>query len=382
MLLLATALVFTSCSDDDDDGTPIIVPTGELTVADQPFENNMLTISTIGMSEPGWVVIHRDNGSDAPVVPDIISKPKYVEAGSFQNVTVELKEGVTLEDGEPLWAMLHTDDGDKVYEFDGGTVDAPITYANGSIVMKSFVVNVEEEPSLTVDDQALINNSIMVESITVAQDGWVVVHADNGDAPQVPDIISQPVYLPAGTYSEVEIPFTNDANIEANDQVWVMLHSDTDTEAVYEFDGGEEDPPIMVDGEILMTEITITDVVTEDVSATILEVSDQALVDNTITIDNIFMVQDGWVVVHADNNGAPQVPEIISEPVYLEAGQHSDVEINFESSADLEVGDTVWVMIHNDTGLREVYEFDGIGLLDLPVFIDGTALVTAIEITE
>lgn len=382
MLLLATALVFTSCSDDDDDGTPIIVPTGELTVADQPFENNMLTISTIGMSEPGWVVIHRDNGSDAPVVPDIISKPKYVEAGSFQNVTVELKEGVTLEDGEPLWAMLHTDDGDKVYEFDGGTVDAPITYANGSIVMKSFVVNVEEEPSLTVDDQALINNSIMVESITVAQDGWVVVHADNGDAPQVPDIISQPVYLPAGTYSEVEIPFTNDANIEANDQVWVMLHSDTDTEAVYEFDGGEEDPPIMVDGEILMTEITITDVVTEDVSATILDVSDQALVDNTITIDNIFMVQDGWVVVHADNNGAPQVPEIISEPVYLEAGQHSDVEINFESSADLEVGDTVWVMIHNDTGLREVYEFDGIGLLDLPVFIDGTALVTAIEITE
>ncbi|MGB7785259.1 MAG: hypothetical protein WBL27_04080 [Salinimicrobium sp.] len=382
LLLMITAVSFTSCSDDDDEGTPMVEPTGALVVNDQSFENNMFTISSITMSDPGWVVIHRDNGSGGPMVPDIISVPKYVEANGSTDVMIELKDGVTLQDGETLWVMLHTDDGDKTYEFDGGDVDAPIMDANGNIVVESFVVSIDDQPMLSVDDQALMNNTITVGDITLAEDGWVVVHADNGDSPQVPDIISYPVYLPAGNYSGVEVPLKDDANVMANDQVWVMLHSDTDGEAVYEFDGGEMDPPITVDGEILMQEITITDVTSEDITASFTVDDNLSVTDNQINVGTITMGQDGWVVVHADNGGSPQVPEIISEPVYLEEGDNNDVSITFDDSADVSVGDTVWVMLHNDTGIKGEYEFDGMNGLDMPIVVDGSVLVTPVVIIE
>ena len=382
LLLMIMAVSFTSCSDDDDDGTPTMQPTGDLVVNDQSLENNMLTVSNVNMSDPGWVVIHRDNGSGEPVVPDIISVPKYVAANESTNVTVQLADGVTLQDGETVWVMLHTDDGDEVYEFDGGDIDAPIVDASGNIVVKSIVVSIDAQPSVSVDDQALINNSITISSITLNENGWVVVHADNGDAPQVPDIISQPVYLPAGSYTNVEVPMKDDVTVAANDQVWVMLHSDTNTEGLYEFDGGEMDPPIVVNEDIVMQEITITDVTTQDITG-ILEVSDQVIVDNQINIPSIDMAQDGWVVVHADNgNAGPQVPEIISEPVYLEEGLHTDVTVTFQESANVSVGDTVWVMLHNDSGIKGDYEFDGANGLDLPISFEGAPVVVPIIITE
>lgn len=382
MLLMIVTVSFTSCSDDDDDGTPTVKPVGELVVSDQSLENNMLTVSSITMSQPGWVVIHSDNGAGGPVVPDIISIPKYVEAGESTDVMLQLEDDAEIEDGDTLWVMLHTDDGDKVYEFDGGAVDAPILDNGGNPVMESFVVSIESESSLTVNDQDLVNNSITVSEIVLNEDGWVVVHADNGDAPQVPDIISMPVYLPAGSYTDVEVPMKNDATVAAGDQVWVMLHSDTDTEGVYEFDGGEMDPPLQVNEEILMQEINITEVTTQDITGS-LDVSDQAINEGQIVITTIDMAQDGWVVIHADNGSdAPQVPEIISDPLYLEEGTHTDVAVSFDDSADVSVGDTVWVMLHNDSGIMGVYEFDNINGLDLPIVIDGDLVVTPVVITE
>lgn len=382
LLLLASTMTFTSCSDDDDEGTPTLEPSGELMVADQALENNMLTVSSITMSEAGWVVIHRDNGSGAPVVPEIISEPKYVEAGESTNVMIDLKDDVTVQDGETLWVMLHTDDGDKVYEFDGGDVDVPVMDMNGNVVVESLMVNVDAQSSLTVEDQTLTNNTLMVSDITLSQNGWVVVHADNGDAPQVPEIISQPVYLPAGSYAGVEVPLKDDATVAAGDMVWVMLHSDTDTEGEYEFDGGEMDPPIMVNEEILMQQITISDVATEDITASFSVSDDLSITDNQINVGTITMGQDGWVVVHADNAGSPQVPEIISEPVYLEEGENTDVTITFDESADVSVGDTVWVMLHNDTGIKGEYEFDGMNGLDMPIEVDSNILVTPVVIIE
>jgi hypothetical protein len=200
----------------------------------------------------------------------------------------------------------------------------------------------------------------------------------------VPEIISQPVYLEAGNYDNVGVPLIQDANVEAGDVLWIMLHNDTGEEGVYEFDGANGlDLPVMDGDNIVMTSITISDVTTADMSGTI-TVEDQPLVDNTITVDNIFLDMDGYVVVHASNadESGPMVPEIISEPVYLEAGDNPNVVINFTEDANVEVGDTVWVMLHDDTGVEMVYEFDGVNGLDLPLMDDDGIVVTPITITE
>ena len=55
--------------------------------------------------------------------------------------------------------------------------------------------------SLTVSDQALTeNNSIIVSSVTLDMDGWIVVHASTSDGgPVVPGIISEAKMVSAGT---------------------------------------------------------------------------------------------------------------------------------------------------------------------------------------
>lgn len=265
LLLLFVGLLtisFISCDEDDDDMDKVL--TGSISVDNQAVENDMVTIQDLEISQDGWVVLHRDNGSGAPVVPDIISVPKQVSAGESSDVMVELKDGVQLQDGETLWAMLHTDDGQiGVYEFDGSSgIDAPISNMSGAIVMDSFDVSVmtaEPTGSLTVNDQALVDNTITVESITLDQDGWVVVHADNDGSPMVPDIISDPVFLEGGmTHDNVEITLNEDAGVASGDTVWVMLHTDTGESQVYEFDGESGiDPPITDENGAVVTSIVI-----------------------------------------------------------------------------------------------------------------------------
>lgn len=389
MLPMILSLGLVACSDDDDEIVdPGIPPTGAIVVEDDVMlENNTLTINSVSMSNPGWVVLHRDNNG-APVVPEIISVPKRVESGPTANVVIELAEGEEVTDGETLWVMLHTDGGTLgTYEFETvNDIDAPITDAQGNPVAESFMVSVEggAVSSFTANDQDLVNGVVYVESITMEQDGYVVIHASNeaGDGPMVPEIISEPVYLEAGTYSNVGVPLTDDANVEAGDTLWVMLHEDTGAEGEYEFDGSNGlDLPIMDGDNVVVSAITINNVTTAAMSG-VLTVNDQALVDNTITIENINIDMDGWVVVHASNaaGDGPMVPDIISVPVYLEAGDNADVEITFTEDADVEAGDVVWVMLHNDTGVEGVYEFNGLNGLDLPIVDADGVVVTAITI--
>ncbi len=388
LLLLAVSLGFTSCSDDDDNVDPVMEPTGSLMVEDQMLDNNMLTISNVTMSEAGWVVIHRDNGNGGPMVPEIISVPKMVEAGDAMDVMVELEEDVEIENGETLWAMLHTDDGViGTYEFDGNNgLDLPIMDASDNIVTESFMVEVAPMGMLMVEDQVMMNNVVNVASITLDRGGYVVIHASNeaGDGPMVPEIISQPVYLEGGEYMNVKVPLTESADVNAGDTLWVMLHTDTGEEEVYEFDGENGlDLPITDEDGVVVAPVEITDTNMVAITGS-LSVDDQPVTDNQLTVGTVELSESGWVVIHASNEegDGPMVPEIISEPMYLEAGTHEDVMVTFTESAEVNEDDTVWVMLHNDTGVSEMYEFDGMNGLDLPIVVDGDIVVTPVNITE
>ncbi len=387
-LLAVVSLGITSCSDDDDMNIEVD-PTGSLMVEDQMLENNMLTISNVTMSEPGWVVIHRDNGSGGPMVPEIISIPKMVEAGDAMDVMVELQDGEEVANGETLWAMLHTDDGViGTYEFNGTNgLDSPIMDANDNIVTTSFEVSVAPMGTLMVEDQVMTNNVVNVSSVSFDRGGYVVIHASNeaGDGPMVPDIISEPVYLEAGDYMNVEVPLIETADVMAGETVWVMLHTDTGTEEEYEFDGnnGLDMPITDASGNVVVQPVVITSVNMVPITGS-LTVNDQPVTNNQITVGTVELSESGWVVVHASNEAGdgPMVPEIISEPMYLEAGVHQDVMVTFIESANVSVDDTVWVMLHNDTGVADVYEFDGMNGLDLPIVVDGNVVVTPVKITE
>lgn len=83
-------------------------------------------------------------------------------------------------------------------------------------------------------------------------------------------------------------------------------------------------------------------------------VSDQELsADNTVTIDSVTADVAGWLVIHAQADGAPG-PVLGHAPV--PAGDNSDVVVEIDPAGATE---TLYAMLHVDAGTMGEYEFPG-----------------------
>lgn len=106
-------------------------------VSDQDSDGATVVIDSVVSEGDGFIVIHRDNdGSPGEVIG-------HAPVSDGENTDVEVTLDGDVEDGETLWAMLHTDDNTMgTYEFgDVEGADAPVTDADGDIVMQSFTVS-------------------------------------------------------------------------------------------------------------------------------------------------------------------------------------------------------------------------------------------------
>jgi hypothetical protein len=127
-----------------DDGTvpetPEPVTEDSLMVPDQAAEGEIFLQEVAFLDEGpgGFVVIHRV--TEEGEVGDIIGVSNYLAAGRHQNVLVTLNEGETVAIDESVIAMLHTDDGDQIFD---GALDVPLT--------KSVSMEVETEEGTTTE---------------------------------------------------------------------------------------------------------------------------------------------------------------------------------------------------------------------------------------
>lgn len=208
---------------------------------------------------------------------------------------------------------------------------------------------------LTVQDQLISQNMIIVKSVTMEKAGWIVVHANNNGAPLTPAIISQPVQVKAGENKDVMIPLTADANnLDDNSQVWIMLHTDDGQIGKYEFDGESNlDSPLKnLSGAVIMKPITLT-------SAKI-TASDQ-VVTNSVTV-TVNAATDGWIVVHnSDTDGSIVLPGIIGKTA-VKAGLNQNIEIKIDESVTIVAGQKLYPMLHIDKDPKGEYNFPGVDL--------------------
>jgi hypothetical protein len=79
-------------------------------------------------------------------------------------------------------------------------------------------------------------------------------------------------------------------------------------------------------------------------------VSDQAIDSGTITIDSVSSDGPGWIVVHADDGGAPG--SILGQTAVTD-GENQNVTIEIDPSM---ATDTLYVMLHTDAGEEGVFE--------------------------
>jgi hypothetical protein len=303
---------------------------------DQMVKDNMVMIKSVTTAADGFVVIHQgDATSFGPVIG-----VAPVSAGTTTDVMVPVEGEIT----EFLWPMLHVDTGTVgTYEF--GTVEG----ADGPVIVNGVVATTPiyvAGVSMRVHDQ-IVTDVVKAESVVSDGPGFLVIHADNAGAPG-PVIGFAPVV--DGTNANIEVP-VDAAGVTP--VLFPMLHVDTGVAGTYEFGQveGADGPARTVSGDVLTYAISAAPAI-EYVGT---------LSGTTLTVSSALIDGPGFLVIHADNGGAPG-PVLGFTPLVRGLTHNVVVELSADGMTE-----TVFPMLHVDTGELGVYEFGTVEGADGPV---------------
>lgn len=296
---------------------------------------------------PGWVVVHEDDGGTIGAV--LGHAP--VATGTTSDVNVELSREV--RDGETLYAMLHVDDGEVgAFEFDGVSgVDAPATAADGQVVVDDFVVRFEASVD-AFDQEVDPVDVVTVSSAVLDGPGWLVIRADDGGPAE---ILGQ-APLQHGTNQDVPVPLSR-AVVDA-EILYATLHTDDGVVGTFEFDGENGlDAPIEDDaGNPVAAPFVVT-------FFGAVRVSDQFLdPPDAVTVAEVVSAGPGFVVIHEDDEGV--IGAVIG---VAEVGNGANLDVVVELDRAVRQKERLYAMLHRDTNMIGVYEFEGLGSPDGPV---------------
>ncbi len=204
--------------------------------------------------------------------------------------------------------------------------------------------------SVTVQDQFVNGDTVVIDSVYSPGPGFVVIHIDNGGSPG-----------PVAGFAPVSAGMNGQVHIEidgsmATPMLFAMLHEDTGVVGEYEFGTVEgADSPVAVDGAV----------VTPSFNIQLVHGYDQFVMGDMVEIEHVITDAAGWLVIHSDNNGAPG--PVLGQTM-VEAGVNSEVMVELAMDGRTT---TLWPMLHVDTGEAGVYEFGTVEGADSPVFVNG-----------
>lgn len=127
----------------------------------------------------------------------------------------------------------------------------------------------------------------------------------------------------------------------------------------------------------------VDDIITEPDATGTITVNDQTLSNNTITVESVTVGQDSWIV--ARNVGDETDAAIVSDPIFLEEGTHTNVQLPLTSAADITgaaEGDQIVIMLHEDTGTPGTFDYTGTaGTDDLITTTSGQVVSETVTVT-
>jgi uncharacterized surface protein with fasciclin (FAS1) repeats len=221
----------------------------------------------------------------------------------------------------------------------------------------------EFTPSIQVQDQVFRvreGQSVFIPELFATQDGWVVIHLDDGG---VPGPVIGYEFVEAGPHFGLEVSLDE---IQTEDTVlWAMLHVDEGVAGEYEFPG--PDVPARLDGEIVMASFTAL--------APTVMVEDQPVVDGAITAEGVATASDSWLVIH--RTGADGRPGAVIG--YAPAAPGVTPNVTVELTSAVSEGDQLWAMLHYDLGVRGEFEFPG---EDVPIRLADQVIMTSFTIVS
>lgn len=204
--------------------------------------------------------------------------------------------------------------------------------------------------SVSVHDQLVTNNHVILDSVYSPGPGFVVIHIDNGGSPG-----------PVAGFAPVAAGMNGQVHIEidpmlATPTLFAMLHEDTGVVGEYEFGTVEgADLPVRV-GE---------QVVTPAFNIQLVHMHDQFVDGDSVSAAHVVTDAAGWLVIHSAAEGRPG-------PVLgftaLQAGANMNVSVELAAEGRTS---QLFPMLHVDTGVAGEYEFGTVEGADGPVMIGG-----------
>lgn len=109
---------------------------------------------------------------------------------------------------------------------------------------------------VAASNQDVSNGIVSAEKIMAAQNGWLVVHRT--DASMKPGVVVGHAPIRAGETMDVAAILTEP--VKSGDMLMLMVHGEDGGNIVGNFEytlGAKEDGPIKIDGQLVMTTITV-----------------------------------------------------------------------------------------------------------------------------
>ncbi len=103
---------------------------------------------------------------------------------------------------------------------------------------------------------------------------------------------------------------------------------------------------------------------TEKKATSLLEVTDQALIENKVVVSRVLVSKRGWLVIHGDVAGHPGP---ILGKVPLKVGEYTNLAVTLIVPPKTQ---KLWAMLHIDEGKPGVYDFE----IDGPLEQDGSVV--------
>jgi hypothetical protein len=165
-------------TDDTDTDTNETNETATVNFEDQESDGTSVTVDNVTVPRDGYVAIHNDSLLDGDAVGSVVGVSDYLEAGEYDNLTVELFDvpgadfnESELTENQTLIAMSHEETtGDESYDFvsSNGTDDGPYT-ADGAAVTDDADITLVNDTNVTDDnvtDDNVTDDNVTDDNVT------------------------------------------------------------------------------------------------------------------------------------------------------------------------------------------------------------------------
>jgi uncharacterized lipoprotein YbaY len=264
-LLLALSLALTGCAYESSGTTttttlaagqePPPTAPADIVVSDQMIEGSSLTVDSISLPAPGFVVVRLDAGGSPG---EVIGISELLTTGIISQVPIPFF--VPLNDEVTVHLTIHIDmdrDDRFTYEPPDAFVDEIASKANGepaTTTARLTLLAPISPADVFVDPQT--NNGAMIEvaSASLPAPGWVAIHRSEGGEPG--EVLALSDLLPEGVTND--LVFTLSTPLDATQELFVAVWIDRDEDGIFDPETGADEIGVRDDGALALENPVIT----------------------------------------------------------------------------------------------------------------------------